>query len=106
MTREEVTDLVHEAIKQGLADSLPIAVQTAVDVAVNGKQQRFREEVKRDNDTIMDMIGRLDKKIAPFDAGKTWITQLIKGVAYIGVPSGSIYAIYKIVRLVSSIIIR
>lgn len=104
MSQDEVTELVHEAIKQGLAESLPIAVQSAVDIAVNGKMQAFRTEVKKDNDAILEKMDVLSDQIAPFEAGKTWISQLIRGVAYIGVPAGSVYAIYKIVRLLSSII--
>lgn len=88
---EEILIAIKQSVKEGINGQL-VAVHQQI---ASNEEKRIADhlEVKRE-------IKELGEKIAPFDKTRTWFTQLVNGLKYIGVPTAALYGLAKLFNII------
>lgn len=83
-----------------------LAIESSVKKGINGQLVGIHQEIVDNQKAqvlahteLRNQIKNLSDKIQPWDTGRNWIKQLMRGIIYLGAPAGGAFAIYKFVKI-------
>lgn len=92
---EELSTAIELAVKKGINGQLG-----AVHTEMRTNQDEARQLIRDLSDKTDSQYKELSGKIAPWEMGRNWVSQLFKGIVYIGLPAGAAIGIYKFLHLI------